>query len=55
MGRLQVVRREEWEYGTPPSIVLWAESHVLLAVVGATVAWFTAVYVLVVVVGVFSG
>lgn len=55
MGRLQVARREEWEYGTPPSIVVWAEDHVLLAVLGATVAWFTAVYVLVVVVGVVAG
>lgn len=55
VGRLPVARSEDWEYGTPPSIVLWAEGHVLIAVAAATIAWFTAVYVLVVAVGVISG
>lgn len=55
MGRMPMARREDWEFGEPPSFVLWAEDHVLMAVLGATVAWFTAVYVLVVVVGVLTG
>jgi len=53
MGRMLIDDEDRWEYGNPPSIVMWAESHVLLAVAGAALAWFAAVYVLALVVDAF--
>ena len=56
MGRTMLNHEQNhWEYGSPPSLIAWAESHVAVAVIGAAIAWFAVVYVLALVVGLFVG
>jgi hypothetical protein len=54
MVRRSVENEGEWEYMDRPTVLDWAEDHVALAVAGAALVWFGVVYVMTLVVDLFS-
>ncbi len=42
--------QNRWEYEEAPTLITWAETHVVLAIASAAIAWFAVVYVLALVV-----
>jgi hypothetical protein len=45
---------DPWEYPDQTSVYQWAQQHVLLAVVAGALVWFAAVYVMTLIVDLFT-
>jgi hypothetical protein len=44
---------QSWEYASRPTVLEWAQQHVVLAVGAAVLVWFGVVYVLTLIVDLF--
>src|SRR6476660_7012095 len=55
MGRRFLEGTEDpWEYADQTSVYQWAQQHVMLAVVAGALVWFAAVYMMTVVIDLFT-
>jgi hypothetical protein len=55
MGRRFLEGTEDpWEYSDQTSVYQWAQQHVMLAVIAGALVWFAAVYMMTVVIDLFT-